>query len=62
MRSLVEAIGRSVEISWAFLKLGLSTAIKYPLGFATQQIGVIAPVLVYFFPSNREDRRESLRH
>ena len=40
---------RAVQVSGAFLKLGASSALKYPFGFITQHLMVIAPVGVYFF-------------
>lgn len=56
MTESLAAVRRSAQVSWAFLKLGVSTALKYPLGFATQQIGVIVPVLIYFFLAGFVDR------
>lgn len=40
---------RAGQVSYAFLGLGLSTAFKYPLGFISEQVRVLGPVIVYFF-------------
>ncbi len=40
---------RSAAVSGAFLRLGISTALKYPLGFMSEQLRVLGPVLIYFF-------------
>lgn len=42
-------IVRAGRMAGAFLSLGLSTALKYPLGFVSEQIQVLGPVVVYFF-------------
>ena len=44
-----QTIQRSAEVSWAFLRVGLSMALKYPLGFLTEQLRTLGPVLSYFF-------------
>ncbi len=46
---MTAAVIRGLMIGRAFLYLGWSTAIKYPLGFISQQIGTLGPVVVYFF-------------
>lgn len=40
---------RAALVAFAFFNLGFSTAKKYPLGFITQQIGAVVPVVIYFF-------------
>jgi ABC-2 type transport system permease protein len=42
-------IARAGRMAGAFLTLGVSTALKYPLGFISEQIQVLGPVVVYFF-------------
>ena len=42
---------RGALVAFAFFDLGFSTARKYPLGFITQQIGAVVPVVIYFFIS-----------
>lgn len=49
MRSPAAAVARAGKVGGAFLYLGWSTAIKYPLGFVSEQIRVLGPVVVYFF-------------
>ncbi len=46
---MVVAIRRPIQVAGAFLRLGISLALKYPLGFVTEQLGVVVPVLIYFF-------------
>jgi len=46
---LLPRVRRTSQVSFAFLGLGLSTALKYPLGFISEQIRVLGPVIVYFF-------------
>lgn len=49
MSKVAHLLRRSAEISGAFLRLGISTALKYPLGFMSEQLRVLGPVLIYFF-------------
>lgn len=49
MTKTIARARRAGQISYAFLGLGLNTALKYPLGFISEQVRVLGPVIVYFF-------------
>lgn len=49
MSKLFAKLRRGGEISFAFLSLGVSIAYQYPLGFISEQLRVLGPVVVYFF-------------
>lgn len=53
--SAATSLSRATRISRAFLSLGVSTALKYPLGFVSEQVQVLGPVVVYFFISGFVD-------
>jgi len=53
--SLATTTRRSARTAGAFLHLGFSTAAKYPLGFMTQQLAALAPVIIYFFVAKLVD-------
>lgn len=53
--SVATAVRRAAQVSFAFLSLGFSTAIKYPLGFVSEQLRVLGPVVVYFFVAGFAD-------
>ncbi len=50
---------RAGLVAFAFFNLGFSTAKKYPMGFVTQQIGAVVPIIIYFFIARFFDTRAS---
>lgn len=42
---------RGVRVVWAFFVLGYGLAISYPMSFAMNQLGIVLPVVTFYFVS-----------
>lgn len=58
VRSVLNSVRRSFEVSGAFFRLGLQQELSYPIGFVTGQLGTLVPVIIFYFVAQLVDRPE----
>lgn len=58
LKALRLSARRSFQVAGAFFRLGFQQDLSYPLGFVTQQLSGLLPVLLFFFVSKLVDRPE----
>lgn len=56
MKSLVVSTRRSLQVGGAFFRLGLQQELSYPLGFVTNQLSALLPVILFYFVARQFDR------
>ena len=49
MQRVRRGVIRGLQVSNAFVRLGLRNAINYPLGYGMAQLTALAPVIIYYF-------------